>query len=141
MKEQISNVFYKHVGTDDFRDEVIKKSSKAVKELKIESIDVFESPDFDKVKKSKLSLVGSYQTAKHSSHHVLCASTLSDSFMVTGHSDSTFKIWLMNPSYFQTPFTAAGSKHVAGKDLIDEDFSKKKKTAGSKAFQLVVDDN
>ena len=138
MKDQISNVFYKNVGTDDFRDEVIKKSSKAVKELKIESNEVFESPDFDKLKKSKLNLVGSYQTAKHSSHHVLCATTLSNAFLVTGHSDSTFKIWFMNPGYFQTSFTAVGMKAVAAKDLIEEEFSKKKKTSGAKAFQLVV---
>lgn len=146
MKDQINTMFYKNLGTDEFKDEVIKKSSKAVKEVKIESHDIFESADFEKMKNARLNLVGAYQTAKHSSHHILSAAMLSGSFMVTGHSDSTFKIWLMCPGYFNTAFTAAGTKMVAGKDLTEENFNKKKKEAkstpvpltGPKAFELVA---
>lgn len=140
MKDQISSMFYKHIGTDDFKDEVIKKSNKGIKDLKIESHDLFESSDFNKLKKSKLHHVGSFQTAKHSSHHVLCADIMSNSFLVTGHSDSTFKIWYMSPHYFQTQFSAVHLKVFQGKDLIEEEFDKKKKNSGQKAFELVGSD-
>lgn len=137
IKEQMSALFYKHIGSDEFRDEVIKKSSKAVKELKIESHSVFETAEFEKLKKAKLELVGAFQTAKHSSHHILSAAMLSNSFLVTGHSDSTFKIWNISPSYFQTPFANSGIKVAAAKDLVEENFSDKKKNSGTKAFELV----
>lgn len=137
LKEQVNAIVYKHIGSDEFKDDVIKKSSKAVKELKIESHTVFESADFDKLKKGKLELIGAFQTAKHSSHHVLSAAVLSNTFLVTGHSDSTFKIWYMTPSYFQTPFANSGIKTVAAKDLIEESFNGKKSISGTKAFELV----
>lgn len=138
MKDQISSMFYKSMGNDDFRDEVLKKSNKGVKELKIESYNIFETADFNKLKKAKLNHVGSFQTAKHSSHHVLCADILSHSFVVTGHSDSTFKIWYMSPNYFQTQYSASQLKPVQAKELVEEDFDKKKKNTGPKAFELVI---
>lgn len=137
LKDQINGLVYKQYGSDEFRDEVIKKSSKAVKELKIESQTVFETANFEKLKKGKLDLVGAFQTAKHSSHHILSAAMLNNTFVVTGHSDSTFKIWYMSPSYFQTPFANAGIKVAAAKDLVEENFAGKKKASGTKAFELV----
>lgn len=137
VKDQINGLVYKHYGSDEFKDDVIKKSSKAVKELKIESQTVFESSGFEKLKKGKLELVGGFQTAKHSSHHILSSAMLNNTFFVTGHSDSTFKIWYMTPSYFQTPFANSGIKVAAAKDLVEETFNGKKKISGTKAFELV----
>ena len=51
--------------------------------------------------------------------------------MVTGHSDSTFKIWMLNPDFFETPFLAK-----RGKALRPIDFKKRSKTA-HRPFQLV----
>lgn len=137
IKDQINAVFYKNLGSDEFKDETIQKSVKAVKELKLENKNVFETTDFDKLKKAKLSQVGSFQTSKHSSHHILSMVNLNDSFLITGHSDSTFKIWFLNPSYFQTPFATPGIKAVGSKDLVEEEFIKGKKSGSSKPFELV----
>lgn len=137
LKDHINAVFFKHIGSDEYKDDVVQKSNKSIKDLKIESQALFESGDFEKLKKSKLSLVGTYQTSKHSSHHILSFCNLNNAFVVTGHSDSTFKIWYLSPSYFQTPFANASIKAVSSKDLVEEDFSKSKKTNGVKPFELV----
>jgi hypothetical protein len=138
IKDQINAVFYKNLGSDEFKDETIQKSMKAVKELKLENKGVFEVSDFEKLKKGKLSLVGGFQTSKHSSHHILSMAHLNETFLVTGHSDSTFKIWFLNPSYFQTPFATPGIKAVGSKDLAEEDFIKGKRGGSSKPFELVI---
>ena len=137
MKDHLNAVFFKHLGSEDFREEVIQKSNKSIKEMKLESKNLFEAPDFDKLKKAKLSLVGAFQTSKHSSHHILAATNLNNSFLVTGHSDSTFKVWYLNPGYFQTPFSNPSVKTVTAKDLVEEDFAKAKKSSGPKPFELV----
>ena len=137
MKDHINAVFFKHIGNEDFREDVIQKSNKSIKEMKLESKNLFEAAEFDKLKKGKLSAVGSFQTSKHSSHHILAAANLNNSFLVTGHSDSTFKIWYLNPGYFQTPFSNPSVKAVTSKDLVEEDFSKTKKSSGTKPFELV----
>lgn len=138
LKEKLNSVFMAEIGTEDYREAVIHKSNRSVKELKLESRNLFECADFDRLKKGKLTLIGGFQTSKHSSHHILSATNLNNSFLVTGHSDSTFKIWFLNPSYFQTPFTQPSIKQASSKDLIEEDFTKSvKKPNGVKPFELV----
>ena len=60
MKDHINAVFFKHIGSDEYKDDIIQRSNKSIKELKIESRSLFESMDFDKLKKAKMALVGSY---------------------------------------------------------------------------------
>lgn len=140
IKDQINAVLYKNLGSDEFKDDTIQKSSKAIKELKLDNKNIFESNDFERLRKAKLNIVGAFQTSKHSSHHILSQTTLNDSFFITGHSDSTFKIWYLNPSYFQTAFTTSGIKAVGSRELIEEDFVKGKKNNGTKPFELVRED-
>lgn len=136
-KDHINAVFFKQIGSDDFREDIIQKSNKSIKELKLESKNLYESMEFDTLKQGKLRPVGVFQTSKHSSHHVLSAANLNNSFLVTGHSDSTFKIWYLHPGFFQTPFSASSIKVVSPKELVEEDFSKKSKRNGIKPFELV----
>lgn len=136
LKEQVNFTFFKLLGSEEFKKDVVHKPIKSIKEIKIETAGLFECNDFEKAKKSKLKLIGAYQTSKHSSHHILSATMMNKSYIITGHSDSTFKVWNLNPSYFNTPQASASIKPIASKDLLGDDVAKQQK-GGHKPFDLV----
>ena len=53
------------------------------------------------------------------------------SYVVTGHSDSTFKIWMLNPDFFETPFISKQAKPIKPDDFL------KKSKLSQRPFQLV----
>jgi hypothetical protein len=95
------------------------------------SIQVWEATDYNYLKNSKLNLIGSQEISTHSSFHTLAACNVEDRFYMTGHSDSTFRIWGFNHDYFMTPFNRKSDTKLARTD----DFLNSVKT--SKPFSLL----
>ena len=87
--------------------------------------------EYEKYYAPQLKSIGAFETSKHSSHHVLSSCMIENGYIVTGHSDSTFKIWMLNPDYFDTPFLSKRNK-----PLRAVDFKRRTKTT-HRPFQLV----
>lgn len=69
--------------------------------------------------KSKLKPIVQVQMSNHSSHHILSSCKVHDLYFVTGHTDSTFKIWGFNPDFFVTSHSKGSGKQLRVYDLKD----------------------
>jgi len=118
IKERFANTISHTVGTEEFREETVKKPSKNIKDIKVRSSPVTEVGKFEKLKSASLKYLGAFELSKHASHHVLSNCSINGVFMATGHADSTFKIWLLNPRYFDTPFSSSAKRPVTADEIL-----------------------
>lgn len=118
LKERVGNSLSSILASDDFKEDIVRKPSRNIKDLKIKNTTILEVGRIDKYKNSALKYLGAFELAKHASHHVLSSCMINGVFMATGHADSTFRIWLLNPQYFDTSFTTTGQKLVSSDEVL-----------------------
>lgn len=118
LKERVGHSLSSILASDEFKEDVVRKPSRNIKDLKIKNVSVLEVGRIDQYKNSALKYLGAFELAKHSSHHVLSSCMVNGVFMATGHADSTFRLWLLNPQYFDTSFTTAGQKIVSSEEVL-----------------------
>lgn len=118
LKERVGNGLSSILADESFKADVVRKPSKTIKDVKLNASQVLEVVKFDKLKSAGLQYLGAFELAKHSSHHVLSSCTINGVYMATGHVDSTFKIWLMNPRFFDTSFTSSSQKKITCDEMM-----------------------
>lgn len=117
VKDRISAAISSILGNDEFRQEIVSKPLKTIKDIKIKTSPVFDYPKLDRLKTAGLKSLGAFELSKHASHHILSSCMINGVFLATGHADSTFKIWTLNPQFFDTPFTTNGQKKVSSEEI------------------------
>lgn len=117
IKDRLSAAISTILGNDEFRQEIVSKPMKTIKDVKIRTSPVFDVPKLDKLKTAGLKSLGAFELSKHASHHILSSCMINGVFMATGHADSTFKLWTLNPQYFDTSFTTNGQKKVSSEEI------------------------
>lgn len=118
VKERIGQAISSILASEDFKAEVVTKPHKTIKDVKLNASPVLEVTKFDKLKSSVLKYLGAFELSKHASHHVLSSCIINGVYMATGHVDSTFKIWLLNPQYFDTSFTSTVQKKISSEEVM-----------------------
>lgn len=118
LKERVGHSLASILASEEFKEEVVRKPSRNIKDLKVKSASVLEVGRLEKYKSSALKYLGAFELSKHASHHVLSSCLVNGVFMATGHADSTFKLWLLNPHYFDTSFSTAGQKIVTSDEVF-----------------------
>ena len=118
--------FEKTFSNMDFINTIISKPEKVVSGIDIyESLQVYKASDYKSLVDSKIKPIGAFELSKHTSHHVHCSYLLNENIMLTGHSDCTFKIWGLNPDYFNSR-SLVPKKNTMQKSTKMEDLSEKK---------------
>lgn len=117
LKERLGQGLAGVLGNEEFRDEVVRKPIKTIKDIKARSTPVFEASKFEELKSSALSYLGGFEMSKHASHHVLSSCLINGAYLATGHADSTLRIWQLNPLYFDTPFSSVAQKKVSNEEI------------------------
>lgn len=117
LKERVGNALSSVLADESFKSELVSKPSKTIRDVKLKASQVLEVAKFDKLKKSDLQYLGAFELAKHSSHHVLSSCSINGVYMATGHVDSTFKIWLMNPQFFDTTFSSSAQPKISTDEI------------------------
>lgn len=118
LKERVGQGLAGVLGSPEFRDEVVRKPVKTIRDIKARSNPIFEASKFEELKTSGLKYQGAFELSKHASHHVLSACLINGAYLATGHTDSTLRIWQLNPLYFDTPFSSVAQKKVTSEELV-----------------------
>lgn len=118
LKERVGQAMSSILATEDFKAEVVRKPNRNIKDVRSKPSSLMEVGKLDKYKSASLKYLGAFELSKHASHHVLSSCLINGVFMATGHVDSTFKLWLLNPQYFETTFTSVGHKIVTSDEIL-----------------------
>lgn len=118
LKERVGQAMSSILANDEFKEDVVRKPSRSIKDVKVKNSSVLEVGRIEKFKSCGLKYLGAFELARHASHHVLSSCLINGVFMATGHADSTFKLWLLNPQYFDTSFTTVGHKIVTSEEVL-----------------------
>jgi WD40 repeat protein len=118
LKERLGQSLAGVLGNEEFRDEVVRKPGKTIKDIKARSNPIFEAPKFDELKSSSLKYIGAFELSKHASHHVLSSCLINGAYLATGHADSTLRIWQLNPLYFDTPYSSLAHKKISNEEMM-----------------------
>lgn len=118
VKERVGQTISSILANEDFKSDLVTKPAKTIKDVKSNASPVLEAARFDQLKSASLKYLGAFELSKHASHHVLSTCFINGAFMATGHVDSTFKIWLLNPQFFDTCFTSLVQKKITSEEIM-----------------------
>lgn len=118
LKERVGNSLSSILASEDLKAEIVRKPHKTIKDVKVKASSILEVSKFDKLKTPDFKYLGAFELSKHASHHVLSSCLINGVFMATGHVDSTFKIWLLNPHFFDTSFTSSSTKKISSQEMM-----------------------
>jgi len=124
-RNSIHDTFAKVFSTEEFFKEMIEKPRKSLSDRAVYPFRALKANDYGMMKKSDLSLIGSWELCPHSNHHIYSSCKISDQFYVTGNSDCSFKIWAMNTEYFVTPCNKQSGVKLKTEDFKDPRNKKK----------------
>lgn len=135
IKTNLYSFFESMFSSDQFLRQALIKPLVRVSPIDcLKSIQVWEATNYKDLLKTKLKLIASQEISKHPSFHTLSAFNLDNKYFITGHSDSTFKIWEFNQDFFVTPTKKSSTKVIRIDDFLNPD--KKEKP-----FKLVFTSN
>jgi len=118
IRSSLISMFEDKFSQDEFLREIMLKPNVRVSPVDcVKSVQVWEATDYKELCKTKLKLIGCQEISSHPSFHTLSGFNLENKFFITGHSDSTFKIWEFNQNYFVTP-----TQHNSTKRIRIDDF-------------------
>lgn len=119
IKEKINSACGSIIGGEEFLSKAVQKPTKNIKDIRYKHSNIMEMPRFSTLKETpSLKYLGQFELARHASHHVLSSCLVNGVFLATGHLDSSFKLWLLNSQFFETPFSSKLKPAISCEEMM-----------------------